>query len=200
MATNSPERERFNNVCACTLFVLEFWNRYTFGGLGLNEILRWSPWGNLAPHSRIPVIVALLFFFGLIQPKWIRILAQIESSFPPGEASRTYCDKISQRRLPPQYETSVKKIPRIYFNLNENIKRNHFRQNQNPNKKMTVTEVTPSFMMFLEDVDLQHKFVKSLFCSLTVSTLSSERRNIKDSNFVFHLVGLINHCLWYCSQ
>ena len=37
-----------------------------------------------------------------------------------------------------------------------------FSQNLNPNKKMTVTEVTPSFMMFLEDVDLQHLFVKSI--------------------------------------
>ena len=37
-----------------------------------------------------------------------------------------------------------------------------FSQNLNPNKKMKVTEVTPSFMMFLEDVDLQHLFVKSI--------------------------------------
>ena len=103
-----------------------FWNWDTFWGWVLNEILRLGSWGNPAPHSHIHVIVALFFLFGLIQPKWIRILAQIESSFPPGEASRTYCDKISQWRLPPQYETSVKKIPRIYFNLDENIKRNHF--------------------------------------------------------------------------
>ena len=37
-----------------------------------------------------------------------------------------------------------------------------FSQNLNPKKKMTVTEVTPSFVMFLEDVDLQHLFVKSI--------------------------------------
>ena len=77
----------------------------------------WMKYYDLAREETLPLILAfmLFFLFGLIQPKWIRILAQIESSFPPGEASRTYCDKISQWRLPPQYETSVKKNPENLF-------------------------------------------------------------------------------------
>ena len=53
-----------------------------------------------------------------------------------------------------------------------------FSQNLIPNKKTTVTEVTTSFMMFQEDVDLQHLFVKSIL--FPHSELQSKSRKTKD--------------------